>query len=138
MSVTFSYYTYDPNCVEYTYWNGQECEPNYDEYCAQYDEYYQNLYNPNQNPNITVTVSFNGTNCVMNYESVETQLQYEYTNPNFTEIIIEEIIYQEVSTATPIYIHETIKKLTDGTRKKQYGLTAMTGIVTLGIFVFVI
>ena len=53
----------------------------------------------------------------MNYESVETQLQYEYTNPNFTEIIIEEIIYQEVSTAPPIYIQETIKKLTDGTRK---------------------
>ena len=34
LSVTFSYYTYDPNCVKYTYWNGNECEPDYDEYCA--------------------------------------------------------------------------------------------------------
>ena len=33
-SITFSNYEYDPNCVQYTYWNGEECEPDWDEYCS--------------------------------------------------------------------------------------------------------
>ena len=35
--IQFSYYEYDPNCVQFTYWNGTACEPNYDEYCASFD-----------------------------------------------------------------------------------------------------
>ena len=33
-TVEFKYYEYDPKCAEFTYWNGTECDPNYNEYCA--------------------------------------------------------------------------------------------------------
>jgi hypothetical protein len=31
--IQFSYYEYNPNCVQYTSWNGTACVNNYDEYC---------------------------------------------------------------------------------------------------------
>jgi hypothetical protein len=32
-SIQFSYYEYDPNCVQYTVWNGTACVNDYDTYC---------------------------------------------------------------------------------------------------------
>jgi hypothetical protein len=31
--IQFSYYEYDPNCVEFTVWNGTDCINDYDKYC---------------------------------------------------------------------------------------------------------
>lgn len=101
-TITFSYYEYDPNCAQYTYWNGEECEPDYDEYCAQYDEQYQELYNPTNDTNINITVAYNGTNCVVYYSRLETYELYE-TDDSFEAIIIEEILYEK-EKVEPIYI----------------------------------
>lgn len=58
--IEFRYYEYDPKCATYTYWNGTDCEPNYNEYCASLlPQYKQYLKNTN------VTIVFNGTACVM-------------------------------------------------------------------------
>ena len=32
--IILSYYEYDPNCADFTNWNGEECEPDFDAYCA--------------------------------------------------------------------------------------------------------
>ena len=58
--MTFKYYIYDPKCAEYTYWNGTECEANYDEYCNSLtDAYIKQTGDP------TTTVVYNGTACVV-------------------------------------------------------------------------
>ena len=31
--IQFSYYEYDPNCVEFTFWNGTDCINDYEKYC---------------------------------------------------------------------------------------------------------
>jgi hypothetical protein len=35
--IVFSYYEYDPNCIEFTVWNGTDCIPDYDTYCASFN-----------------------------------------------------------------------------------------------------
>ena len=34
--IQFSYYEYDPNCVEFTVWNGTDCINDYDKYCESF------------------------------------------------------------------------------------------------------
>jgi hypothetical protein len=37
---TVAYYEYDPNCPEFTKWNGTDCEVNYTQYCASLTDQY--------------------------------------------------------------------------------------------------
>jgi hypothetical protein len=58
--IKFRYYTYDPNCATFTYWNGTDCEPNYFEYCSNLTAEYQNKTNDPK-----TFVFYNGTSCVI-------------------------------------------------------------------------
>lgn len=117
--ITFSYYEYDPNCVKFTYWNGTSCVVNYNEYCASFTDDVKALYNPESDPDINVTISFNGTDCVVNVASVETVEQIEYIKSNITkEIVIQEIIKRDAGPAEIIYVQDeqSAKDFRSGTR----------------------
>lgn len=103
--IQFSYYEYDPNCVEFTFWNGTDCENDYDKYCESFQSDVEALYNPDNNPETFVKVSYNGTDCVVSVNSTEYVEQIEYVKSNITnEIIVQEIIQKEAEEAEIIYV----------------------------------
>lgn len=134
--IQLSYYEYDPNCVKYTFWNGTDCENDYDLYCASFQSDVEVLYNPDKRDDIQVEVSYNGTDCVVSVNSTEYVEQIEYVKSNITnEIIVQEIIQREAEEAEIIYVEEEVevKDFKSGTREEQVTMTAMAGFMTLGI-----
>lgn len=79
------------------------------------------MYNPEEDPEVFVTVSYNGTDCVVSVNSTETIEQIEYIKSNITnEIIVQEIITREAEEAEIIYIEEEIevRDFKSGTRQE--------------------
>ena len=103
--IQFSYYEYDPNCVEFTVWNGTDCINDYDKYCQSFQSDVEALYNPEADPEVFVAVSYNGTDCVVSVNSTEYVEQIEYIKSNITnEIIVQEIIQREAEEDEIIYV----------------------------------
>lgn len=64
-SIKFRYYQYNPNCAEFTEWNGSVCQPNYTAYCSNLTEQYRiNLKNPD------LLVYYNGSSCVISKDGI--------------------------------------------------------------------
>lgn len=82
--MTFRYYEYDPQCPEFTFWNGTDCEGNYTLYCASLTELYRN-----ETGNDKAEVSYNGTACIVNYQTIKTVETIEYVIVNVTGNITE-------------------------------------------------
>ena len=139
--IQFAYYEYDPNCVEFTLWNGTACANDYDAYCQSFQLDVEALYNPEDDPEIFVDVTYNGTDCVVSVNSTETVEQIEYIKSDtINEVIVQEIIQRDALDAEIIYVQEEVevKDFQSGIRQEQVTMTAMVGVMTLGIFSYML
>ena len=113
--ISFSYYEYDPNCAQYTYWNGTDCDPDYNEFCQQYLEGAIQEHNPNSNPNITVTISYDGSKCLVDIQEQAARQFIEYIGTNETiEEIITETVYIQKNTTNVVKV-----KINEGKQFKR-------------------
>ena len=89
---------------------------------------------------MNVTVVYNGTDCVVKIERLETVEVIEYIEANFTnEIFVEQTVtIGDNSTSNEtIYVQEKLKDLKSGERMTQYSLTALSASVFVGITIYV-
>jgi len=68
------------------------------------------LYNPEDDPEIFVDVTYNGTDCVVSVNSTETVEQIEYIKSDtINEVIVQEIIQRDALDAEIIYVQEEVE-----------------------------
>ena len=130
--IQLSYYEYDPNCVQFTYWNGTDCIPDYDLYCQTFLDDAVALHNPEGDPTKNVTVKYNGKSCVIEVSSTETIENIEYVaSDKVNEIVVEEVITKiKESDPNIVYVEEVVEKIVEveidpkdlqrGESKEQY------------------
>ena len=58
--ITFRYYTWSPNCEEFTQWNGTECVPDFEAFCVSLTD---TMINKTETP--WLRVYWNGTKCAI-------------------------------------------------------------------------
>ena len=68
-----SSYEYDPMCNEFQDWNGTDCIANYTRYCESLTEQYREKIG-----NDDLTVSYNGSACVVQYTTIQNVEKIEY------------------------------------------------------------
>ena len=60
VDIDLNYYMYDPQCIQYTKWNGTDCVQQYDEYCKSLKPQYIEQLGTED-----FEIVYNGTTCVL-------------------------------------------------------------------------
>lgn len=127
-TITFAYYTYDPACAKFRYWNNTACVNNFDEYCATLTDQYR-LESKNEN----ATVYYNGDSCVVkivNRETVEEIVIIQKTK------IIDAIGVETVITNTNNIVN--VKEFEAGTLSEQESTKLTMLFITIGLLFYVV